>query len=96
VVAEAADALAARLAIAEQAPALAIVDPMLPTLTEGCALVRELSSDGIAVLALSLRSNARRAARAAGAAAFLTKNCTPEQVLEGLGRLLDDSAAPVG
>jgi CheY-like chemotaxis protein len=48
VVAEAADAPAARRAIAEQAPALAVVDPMLPTLSEGCALVRELSADGIA------------------------------------------------
>ncbi|MDX6362107.1 MAG: hypothetical protein QOC85_1110 [Streptomyces sp.] len=96
VVAEAADVPAARRAIAEQAPALAVVDPMLPTLSEGCALVRELSADGIAVLALSLRATARPATRAAGAAAFLTKNCTPEQVLEGLGRLLDDSAAPIG
>jgi two-component system response regulator DesR len=96
VVAEAANASEARRAIAERTPVVAVVDPMLPTLTEGCALVRELAADGIAVLALSLRATARPATRAAGAAAFLTKNCTPEQVLEGLGRLLDDSAASIG
>jgi DNA-binding NarL/FixJ family response regulator len=95
VVGEAADATQARRAVADQ-PTVAVVDPMLPTLGEGCALVRELSTEGIAVLGLSLRPEARCAAEAAGAAAFLTKNCTPEQVLEGLGRLLADSPAPIG
>jgi two-component system, OmpR family, phosphate regulon response regulator OmpR len=92
----AAGAAEARLMVVEQAPTAAVVDPMLPTLAAGCALVRDLSAEGIGVLALSLRREAGRAAREAGAADFLTKNCTPEQVLEGLGRLFADSPAPIG
>ncbi|MDT7649844.1 MAG: hypothetical protein QOI36_1250, partial [Pseudonocardiales bacterium] len=88
VIVEAADVAEARRAVAVEAPAVAVVEPMLPTLSEGCALVHDLAASGVAVLGLSLRPTARPATRAAGATAFLTKNCTPEQVLDGIDRLL--------
>jgi DNA-binding response OmpR family regulator len=96
VIVDAADVAGARRAVADEAPVVAVVEPMLPTLAEGCALVRDLATSGIAVLGLSLRPAARPATRAAGASAFLTKNCTPEQLLDGIDRLLGDSTTWIG
>jgi DNA-binding response OmpR family regulator len=88
---EAADATAARSEAIVGETALAVVEPMLPTLAEGCALIRDLDAHGVVVLGLSLRPEARTAACDSGAAAFFTKNCTPEQLLEGIDRLLTHS-----
>ncbi len=96
VIVEAADVAEARRAVADDAPVVAVVEPILPTLPEGCALVRDLAASGIAVLALSVRPAARPATRAAGATAFLTKDCTPEQLLGGIDRLLGDSTTQIG
>jgi DNA-binding response OmpR family regulator len=96
VIVEAADVAEARRAVVDDAPVVAVVEPMLPTLTEGCALVRDLAASGIAVLALSVRPAARPGTCAAGATAFLTKNCTPEQLLDGIDRLLGNGATRIG
>ncbi|BBG02618.1 MULTISPECIES: response regulator transcription factor [Pseudonocardia] len=88
-VVEAADAEQAHRAAR---PTAAVVEPLLPALAQGCALIRDLTGCGVRVLALSLRAESEPAARAAGATAFLTKSCTPEHLLEGIERML---AVPV-
>lgn len=75
-------------------PLVAVVEPMLPDLARGCALIHALGGSGVVVLALSLRPEAGPPALGAGAAVFLTKDCTPEHLLEGIERVLRDPATP--
>jgi CheY-like chemotaxis protein len=65
-------------------PDVAIVEPLVDG---GYELIATLAAQGTAVLALSLREQAEQPSRAAGAVAFLTKTCTPEELLEHLARI---------
>ncbi|MGY1806209.1 response regulator [Blastococcus sp. SYSU D00669] len=68
-------------------PALALVEPLLPTFGAGCGLVRELRHGrGIPVVALSTQQGLRPPVLAAGAVEFFAKDCTPEQLLDALRR----------
>jgi DNA-binding NtrC family response regulator len=93
-VAEAADAKTA-LAVAEDTkPSVALVDVLLPDDVTGLALVRSLEQrPGCEVVAMSVRSGLRAAARAAGAVAFVEKGSDIDALLQAL-RLAAVSAAP--
>jgi DNA-binding NtrC family response regulator len=84
-VAEAADATTA-LALAERAgPAVALVDLLLPEDTTGLGLVASLARrPGWAVVAMSVRSSLRAAARAAGAVAFVEKGGDIDAILNAV------------
>ena len=79
---EAADAMTA-MAVAERtAPSVALVDLLLPDEATGLALVGRLSQQpGCAVVAMSVRSGLRQAARGAGAMAFVEKGGDIDAVL---------------
>ncbi len=69
----------------EQAPAVALVDVLLPTATDGLGLLRALADDlGIPAVAMSMRGGLRAQALAAGAYQFLDKGCPPELLLAAL------------
>jgi DNA-binding NarL/FixJ family response regulator len=93
-VAEAADAKTA-LAVAEDTkPSVALVDVLLPDDVTGLALVRSLQQrPGCEVVAMSVRSGLRAAARAAGAVAFVEKGGDIDALLQAV-RLAAASAAP--
>lgn len=84
-VAGVADAPAA-LALAEAAdPAVALVDVLLPDATTGLALVAALGQrPGCAVVAMSVRSDLRLAALAAGAVAFAEKAGGIDAILDAI------------
>lgn len=85
VVAEAADAVTA-LALAERTdPSVALVDLLLTDSTTGLALVRSLAQrPGCAVVAMSVRSDLRTAAGAAGSVAFFEKSSDIDALLNAL------------
>jgi DNA-binding NarL/FixJ family response regulator len=93
-VAEAADAKTA-LAVAEDTkPSVALVDVLLPDDVTGLTLVRSLQQrPGCEVVAMSVRSGLRAAARAAGAVAFVEKGGDIDALLQAV-RLAAASAAP--
>jgi DNA-binding NarL/FixJ family response regulator len=93
-VAEAADSRTA-LAVAEDTkPSVALVDVLLPDDVTGLALVRSLQQrPGCEVVAMSVRSGLRVAARAAGAVAFVEKGSDIDALLRAV-RLAAVSAAP--
>jgi DNA-binding NarL/FixJ family response regulator len=93
-VAEAADAKTA-LAVAEDTkPSVALVDVLLPDDVTGLTLVRSLQQrPGCEVVAMSVRSGLRAAARAAGAVAFVEKGSDIDALLQAV-RLAALSAAP--
>jgi DNA-binding NarL/FixJ family response regulator len=93
-VAEAADAQTA-LALAEDTnPSVALVDVLLPDDVTGLALVRSLDRrPGCVVVAMSVRSGLRAAARAAGAVAFVEKGGDIDALLQAV-RGAAASAAP--
>jgi DNA-binding NtrC family response regulator len=93
-VAEAADARTA-LAVAEDTkPSVALVDVLLPDDVTGLALVRSLAQrPGCEVVAMSVRSGLRAAARAAGAVAFVEKGSDIDALLQAVRRAAA-SAAP--
>jgi DNA-binding NarL/FixJ family response regulator len=93
-VAEAADAKTA-LAVAEDTkPSVALVDVLLPDDVTGLTLVRSLQQrPGCEVVAMSVRSGLRAAARAAGAVAFVEKGSDIDALLQAV-RLAAASAAP--
>jgi DNA-binding NarL/FixJ family response regulator len=84
-VAEAADAGTA-LAVAEDTkPSVALVDVLLPDDVTGLALVRSLQQrPGCEVVAMSVRSGLRSAARAAGAVAFVEKGSDIDALLQAV------------
>ncbi len=74
VVASAASAAAALVLAERTGPSVALVDVLLPDEAAGLALVRSLARrPGCAVVAISVQGGLRRAALAAGAAAFAEK-----------------------
>ena len=93
-VAEAADGQTA-LAVAEATnPSVALVDILLPDDVTGLALVCSLEQrPGCEVVAMSVRSGLRAAARAAGAVAFVEKGDDIDALLQAV-RLAAASAAP--
>jgi DNA-binding NarL/FixJ family response regulator len=85
VVADAGRATTALELAREHAPAVAIVDILLPRAAEGLALLRAVSGDlQIPVVAMSIRGGLRGPALAAGAHAFLEKDGSPELLLTAL------------
>jgi len=93
-VAEAADARTA-LAVAEDTkPSVALVDVLLPDDVTGLELVRSLEQrPGCEVVAMSVRSGLRSAARAAGAVAFVEKGSDIDALLQAV-RFAAASAVP--
>jgi sugar lactone lactonase YvrE/CheY-like chemotaxis protein len=65
-------------------PDVALVDLRLPDVASGLDLVRQLTNEGVRVLALSAQGHLRAAALAAGATGFLDKGINPEAVLVAL------------
>jgi DNA-binding NarL/FixJ family response regulator len=84
-VAEAADAATA-LALAEDTgPSVALVDVLLPDDVSGLTLVGNLQQrPGCEVVAMSVRSGLRAAARAAGAVAFVEKGSDIDALLQAV------------
>jgi two-component system response regulator DesR len=81
-VAEAADAAAARALADRTSPAVALVDLLLPDIGTGLALVHSLSRrPGCAVVAMSGRGGLREAALAAGAFALVDKSGDIDAIL---------------
>ena len=92
-VAQAADARTALAAAEDSEPSVALVDVLLPDDVTGLALVRGLAQrSGCAVVAMSVRSGLRAAARAAGAVAFVEKSSDIDALLQAV-RLAAASAA---
>ncbi|MBV9943190.1 MAG: response regulator [Solirubrobacterales bacterium] len=79
--ASAQEALAADI---EHDPDLVLVDVVLPTLGEGLSLIRGLSRRQHPVVALSVSGLARDVSLAAGAAAFIEKDTSPESLMATL------------
>ena len=80
----------------EQAPAVALVDVLLPTAPEGLGLLRALANDlRIPAIAMSMRSGLRGQALAAGAYQFLEKGCPPELLLAALHATALSTSRPV-
>lgn len=85
VVAVAADAVAALTLAVRTDPSVAIVDVLLPDSATGLALVRSLAQrPGCAVVAMSVRSGFRAAARAMGSVDFVEKSGDIDALLDAL------------
>jgi DNA-binding NarL/FixJ family response regulator len=92
-VAQAADARTALAVAQDTEPSVALVDVLLPDDVTGLALVRSLQQrSGCEVVAMSVRSGLRAAARAAGAVAFVEKSSDIDALLQAV-RLAAASAA---
>jgi DNA-binding NtrC family response regulator len=63
---------------------VALVDVLLPDDVTGLALVRSLQRPGCEVVAMSVRSGLRAAARAAGAVAFVEKGSDIDAILQAV------------
>jgi two-component system response regulator DesR len=84
-VAEAADAVAARTVADRTDPSVALVDVLLPDEATGLALVVSLNEGAAcAVVAMSVRGGLRRAALAAGAFAFVEKGGDIDALLQAV------------
>jgi DNA-binding NarL/FixJ family response regulator len=87
-----ATAAAARSALAWSRPNVVVLDPHLPDLSDGLALVRQLSASGTArVVVMSATGALRAQALRHGADAFLEKDGDPTRLLQ----LLRDMDADV-
>jgi DNA-binding NarL/FixJ family response regulator len=85
VVGDAADAATALRMAREWAPAVAVVDVLLPDASDGLALLRILTADlSIPAIAISIDDQFSGDALAAGAHRFLDKDSAPEQLLGAL------------
>jgi DNA-binding NarL/FixJ family response regulator len=81
---EASSAADAILADEELEPDVVVLDLLLPSAREGLDVLERLVRRGREVIALSIRVELRRAALAAGAAAFVEKGVSPDVLLDVL------------
>ena len=81
---EASSASEAMLADEELDPDVVVLDILLPSAREGLDVLKRLVGRGREVIALSIRVELRRAALAAGAAAFVEKGVSPDVLLDVL------------
>lgn len=85
VVGEAAGPAEARARATEWHPHVVLCDLLLPDPADGLRLLRTLAADSaVCVIAMSMRSELREPAFAAGARAFLEKGATPDALLAAL------------
>ncbi len=85
VVADAGSAAEALELARKHAPAVAIVDILLPTASEGLSLLRTMTGElRIPAVAISIRGGLRSPALAAGAQEFVEKDSSPEFLLPAL------------
>jgi DNA-binding NarL/FixJ family response regulator len=91
VVAAAADPHAALRMARELAPAVALVDVLLPEAGDGLGLLRALTGElSIPAVAISMRGGLRVGALAAGACRFLPKDGAPDLLLAALRAAVPD------
>jgi two-component system response regulator DesR len=95
VVAEAGSASVALTLARQHAPAVALVDVLLPEARDGLGLLRVLTGElGIPAVAISIQGGLRMSVLAAGAYQFLDKDGTPDLMLAALRAAIAESGRP--
>ena len=92
VVGSAGHAAAAITLVREQRPDVVILDPRLPELTDGIALIRRIRSvhPAVRILALGWSPELEQDTMAAGADGFLRKTFKPAELTGAIERCIDD------
>ena len=89
---EAADPLTAYKQVTETLPDLIVVDVMMPGVLDGIELTRKFTfketTRTVPIIVLTAFVDTRADAERAGAAAFLTKPCSPDVLVANVRRLL--------
>ena len=81
--------------VRDQRPDAVIIDPRLPDVSGGVALIRRMRviHPGVHILAVGWSPDLENATLTAGAHAFMRKSLKPGELDQALGRCLDDAPA---
>jgi DNA-binding NarL/FixJ family response regulator len=82
--------------VREHRPDVVIIDPRLPELPDGIALIRRIRAiaPGARILALGWAPDLEAGTRAAGADGFLRKTFNPAELTAAIDRCIDGTAGP--
>jgi len=95
VVGDAGSALTALTLARERAPAVALIDVLMPEARDGLGLLRVLTGElGIPAVAISIQGGLRTSVLAAGAYQFLDKDSAPELILAALRAAVSSRRRP--